>query len=136
MMMASAAAVAFACSGSTSPGTTSLVSGAWTYTGRQETPSPATLEGSLNWKDVAGTPGAFEGTFTVQETLPTGAIRTLNGPGAGQLVADSVADFDLTIDGVGRRHIGVLRADSISGSWAVLDAGHTASGQFVLRRKP
>ena len=136
LMTGAAAAVVLACSVSTSPGTASLVSGAWTYAGTQETPAPTTLEGSLNWQGVAGSDGAFEGTFTVLERLPTGATRTLSGPGAGQLIADSVADFDLTFEGVARRHIGVLRADSISGSWATLAAGHTASGQFVLRRRP
>jgi hypothetical protein len=83
---------------------------------------------------VAGGEQAFEGTYTILQQLPDGSAQTISGPGAGQVLSDSIADFDLTVSGIERRHIGILRGDSISGDWAVLDAGQTASGKFVLRR--
>ncbi len=135
MLIAWVAAATLACSQTTDTSTPSPVAGAWTYAGTQATPAPATLDGTVTWQGVTGADGAFEGTFTLSERLPTGATRTLSGPGAGNLLADTVADFDLTVDGVARRHIGVLRADSIRGSWATLETGQNASGDFVLRRK-
>jgi hypothetical protein len=112
----------------------SVVAGAWTYAGTQVTPSPATLSGTVTWRGVSGGSDAFEGTFSVVQEMPGGILQTISGPGAGEIISDTVADFDLTVSGAARRHIGILRGDSISGSWAVLDAGQSASGTFVLRR--
>jgi hypothetical protein len=114
--------------------TDSVVAGAWTYAGTQETPSPATLNGTVTWRGVSGGDDAFEGTFTVVQQVPGGVLQTISGPGAGEIISDTIADFDLTVSGVERRHIGILRGDSISGDWAVLTAGQSASGKFVLRR--
>jgi hypothetical protein len=97
-------------------------------------PTPATLSGSLEWKGVSGGAQAFEGTYTLVEQLSSGVNRTLSGSGAGQILNDSIADFDLTVDGADRQHIGILRGDSITGNWAVLDVNQQSSGTFVLRR--
>ena len=133
-MMLTAITPLLAC-GDATGASASAVAGEWTYAGSQETAPQATLDGSLSWKGVSGGDASFEGTFALVERLQTGATRTLSGPGAGQLIADTVADFDLSIDGGGRRHIGILRGDSISGDWMTLGAGQAASGHFVLRRK-
>lgn len=113
----------------------SPVSGAWHYAGAQDSPSSAQLDGSVSWRGVASPDGAFEGTFSIVET-PTGAPQhTLAGTSAGQIVADTIADFDIIIapGGADRRHLGVLRGDSIAGMWTEL-GGTGASGRFVLRR--
>jgi hypothetical protein len=125
-----AALLLVACNVGTGP--TSAVSGAWHYTGSQATPA-AQLDGSLSWTDVSSTPGTFEGTFTIVETAGV-QQRTLVGASAGQLVADSIVDFDFSVSGgASRHHLGVLRSDSISGQWTEL-GGNGASGQFVLHR--
>lgn len=133
-MMLAAIAPLLGCGDATGAGT-SAVAGEWTYAGTQETAPQATLDGSISWQGVSGGDAAFEGTFTLFERLQTGAPpRTLSGLGAGQLILDSIADFELSIDDGGRRHFGILRGDSISGDWVAF-TGQVASGHFVLRRK-
>lgn len=123
---------ALACGDAVSP--TSVVDGVWVYTGTQDAPSSSDLDGTVTWHGVAGGEQAFEGTFSMVERQQNGALRNLSGPGAGQILSDSIADFDLTVSGVSRRHIGILRGDSITGSWSAVDIGQAATGRFVLRR--
>ena len=122
-----------ACNVGAGTGPASAISGVWHYAGSQDSPAIAQLDGSLSWSDVASGPGTFEGTFSIVETA-SGVQRTLVGASAGQLVADSIADFDLSVSlGASRHHLGVLRGDSISGQWTEL-GGNGAGGRFVLHR--
>jgi len=123
-----------ACGATTGPDVASAVAGTWTYTGTEEAPDPATLSGTLSLHGVSGADGAFEGTFTILEQAPTGTATPLAGTTAGNVISDSIADFDLIVGTVARRHIGVLRGDSISGSWASMDGGTNESGKFTMRR--
>ncbi|HVT39049.1 MAG TPA: hypothetical protein VHE78_08385 [Gemmatimonadaceae bacterium] len=129
-----AVALVSACSNTTAPAPSSRATGSWVYGGTQQTPSSAALDGSVSWRSIASGVGAFEGTFTMIERKTSGEVRTLSGAAAGQLLSDSIADFDLLVQGIARRHIGILRADSISGSWASIEAGSSSTGRFVLRR--
>jgi len=112
----------------------SPVSGSWTYMGAQSFPEARALAGLVSWLGVRGGTGGFEGNFQIVEEGPGGVSRSLAGIGSGVLLADTVADFDLEVAGVRRRHIGVLRSDSIKGSWVELPSG-TASGSFLLRKR-
>lgn len=126
-------ACALACGDATGSSAASPVGGAWLYGGTQTTPSSAQLSGSLTWRGVASTPGGFEGTFVLTEVGLGGQPRTLAGTSAGQIVADTIATFDLLLDSADRLHIGVFRGDSIVGTWA--ETGATgASGHFVMHR--
>jgi hypothetical protein len=128
-------ALATACSEGTGTEVPSPVSGGWHYVGSQDSPTIAQLDGSLSWRGVAPPDGAFEGTFSIVE-IPTGAQqRTLAGTSAGQIVADTIASFDIIVapGGADRHHFGVLRGDSIAGMWTEL-GGSAASGRFVLHR--
>jgi hypothetical protein len=131
LAMAGLAMVLAGCTASSGPGQASVMAGTWTYTGTRDTPNPASIDGSGT---LAAADGGFEGTFTITERATSGSVVTLAATVAGRVVADSVADFDLTVQGVARRHVGVLRGDSVSGSWASAGSASNASGRFVLRR--
>jgi len=120
-----------ACVGPTGPDAFPFA-GPWDYDAVQEIPSPATVVGAMTWAG-SGDAENFEGTAAWTEQVPGGALRLLNGPLSGMLVQDSIVDFTVQIEGVARRHVGVIRGDSASGTWA--DGGaSTASGTFVARR--
>jgi hypothetical protein len=112
----------------------SPVAGDWRYDGVQTAPEPHAIRGTLRWFSVRESPRAFEGSHRLFEELPNGAVRPLAGSTSGELLADTIADFDLEIAGVRRRHVGALRGDSIVGDWIQL-SGSSASGRFVLRRE-
>lgn len=133
-MLALVLAVAIACSDGTAAGPPSAAAGSWSYSAAQDTPSPATLDGTVSWRDVPDGSGTFEGTYAIVERQPDGTTRSLTGSGAGQVINDTIADFDLTVSGATRRHIGVLRGDSIAGNLATLDQSPAAGGRFVLHR--
>jgi hypothetical protein len=120
-----------ACDSGTDPSIASALSGTWHYDADQQSPSLAELEGTVTWS--ASSEGAVEGTFSVVERGASGAQRVLAGTSGGLLLADSIADFDLIEQSVTRRHhLGILRGDSVVGSWASQSG---ATGEFVLRRE-
>lgn len=125
------ALIACACASGTAPSGVSALSGTWRYDGAQQSPSLAVLEGAVTWSGVSND-GAVEGTFSVVERGASGAQRVLAGTTGGLLLSDSIADFDLIEQNVTRRHhLGILRGDSVVGSWASQSG---ATGEFVLRR--
>lgn len=128
-----AVALLSACSDGAGTDAASPVSGMWHYSGTQVTPASAQLDGSLSWRGVASPAGGFEGTFLIVEVGASGQQQTLSGASAGQIVADTLADFDMDVSGADRHHLGVLRGDSISGMWTEI-GGSGAGGRFVLRR--
>jgi hypothetical protein len=126
------ALVAGACTSGTDPSNESALSGTWRYDAEQQTPSVAVLEGTVTWSDVSGD-GAVEGTFSLVESGASGSQRVLAGTTGGLLLSDSIADFDLIEPSITRRHhLGILRGDSVVGSWASQTG---ATGAFVLRRE-
>ncbi len=106
--------------------------GSWTYAGAQETPTMLSLAGPVSLVG-AGDGGDFEGTVVLTETAPGGAVRVLSGPASGVVLQDTILDFTVQFTGIARRHVGIARGDSISGTWAD-GAGSVATGSFVLRR--
>jgi hypothetical protein len=113
----------------------SPVAGSWRYEGTQTVPVAVTIRGTVTWSSVPGAPGVFEGNHQLFEEVPDGGVRPLMGTSSGELLSDTIADFDLEIAGARRRHVGALRGDSIAGDW-VQFSGPNASGRFVLRRDP
>jgi hypothetical protein len=132
-VVAATLVVAAACSDPSSAGIPLPIGGEWGYHASQRTPAIAAVDGSLTLHGVAGD-GAFEGTFVGDEQTAAGGLRRLDGTAAGRLLNDSIADFDLVLGGVARRHVGIVRGDSISGSWATQGVTPMASGDFVARR--
>lgn len=123
---------AVACSAATESEATSA-DGTWTYGATQQAPVPATVSGTLSLVGVGGG-GAFEGTLAAVEQTAAGETRPATGTVAGRVVADTVLDFDVVLSGVARRHLGVRRGDSVSGTWTTV-SGSAASGRFGLRRR-
>lgn len=117
------------CESTTGTGDESRVAGRWEYHALQEAPA-AVLRGNVSWESTRG--AAFEGTVSFTETTPAGA-RLLSGTSAGQLHADTLAEFTVFVDAGPRLHIGLLSGDSIAGSWTGI-AGGAGRGTFVLRR--
>jgi hypothetical protein len=126
---------AIACGSATTAPNASSVAGVWTYSGTQDVPVSATLNGQTSWSGVVGGPDSFEGTCSIVEYASSGEGHLLTGTIGGQVLADSIADFDLSLAGSQRRHLGVVRGDSIAGSWSTIGTGTVASGRFVLRRQ-
>lgn len=50
----------------------------------------------------------------------------------GRVINDRDVDFDITIDGVARRDVGRIRADTVEGSWIQISDG--GSGSFRAMR--
>ena len=107
--------------------------GSWEYSGTQEIPQSAVLSGSLSLYAVSSSPAAFEGGASLSEVAPNGQLRELHGIAGGSIYSDSIVDFDIVVLGIARRHVGILRGDSIAGSWLSADGG-AAGGKFNMRR--
>lgn len=125
--------IAFGAACDLSPGPdTFALRGAWDYEATQQVPASTTIAGSMTWAG-AGSAGTFEGAASWLEQLPGGSVHSLAGALSGELMQDSIVDFTVQLGTAARWHVGVLRGDSISGSWAD-GAGSTASGTWVARR--
>jgi hypothetical protein len=127
-------AVTAACAtptGTGNPGGVDL-RGQWTYTATQTSVPTASLSGTLAISTQSG--NAFGGVLDVIEMDAQGQSHHLNGLVSGQLVDTAAVDFDAFFDVTGRRHLGVVRGDSIHGTWVEQDVGGTSSGAFAGRR--
>jgi hypothetical protein len=81
--------------------------------------------------------GSFSGTLSVTQTL-NGNDTQLNGALTGIGVNDQTVQFDAFLNTAGRTHLGLVRADTVSGDWyEPLNGGGTAIGTFrAVRRSP
>ncbi len=104
------------------------VRGAWEFTGTQAAPS-ATLEGQLTISAQDG--DLIAGTAGWDERDAVGVVRPAAGPISGRVIGDSDVDFDVTIGGVTRRHVGRLLADTMSGNWVQVSDGRSGSFRAV-----
>ncbi len=131
-----ATGAAVACLGPTDPGKMGVpVVGTWSYVATQGSPSAAQLNGSLSFSGQTG--AEVNGTLDVIEVGAGGASRRLSGPISGRTVDSTTLDFDLLLGDVTRRHVGLVRGDSLSGTWVEtpVDGGlPSASGTFHASR--
>lgn len=114
-------------SSATEPVTRSVV-GVWEYAGSQAAPA-TTLEGEI----VVASQGAglFTGTASWEERDGLGGLVSNGGPVMGRVITDSDVDFDVTIGGAVRRHVGRLLADTVTGTWVQASTGRSGSFRAV-----
>lgn len=119
------------CGSSTEPGEPPVaLVGSWTYEGSQVSPASATLEGTLEITRQIGQ--RMEGSLDVIESA-AGEGRRLTGLLNGLALDAVTVDFDVSIDGVARRHVAEVRGDSIIGAWIEVRTGGS-SGTFIATR--
>jgi hypothetical protein len=125
-----ATALVLGCSTSTPDcGSPPDLAGSWDYKGTQSGPA-ALLTGTLTLSRT--------GTCTVAGTLSltvddgSGTPVTSGWTTAGDFLDDSIVELNAVQGGDERHHVGIVRADSIKGSWAVTGGG--ANGSFTLKR--
>jgi len=106
--------------------------GQWAYTA-VGVPS-MTITGTLTITRQYG--ASVSGSLEARESLLTGELRAASGIVAGQVVRDSILEFDVILGtDRRRRHVGVLAADSVIGNWLeATDVRVSASGTFRARR--
>lgn len=129
-----AAAVLTACSSMTGPeGSAPDLRGSWSYQAQQTAPV-LTFSGTLLISSESGR--SINGQLQVLETNQAGVQRQLSGIVAGVVPNATTVDFDAFLEQIGRRHVGRLAGDSITGSW-VDDTGEDVplGGTFKLRRQ-
>ncbi len=120
-----------ACGSGTEPGEPPVaLIGSWFYEGSQVSPTSATLEGTLEIERQVGQ--RMEGSLDVIESA-AGDGRRLTGLLNGLALDAVTVDFDVSIDGVARRHVAEVRGDSIVGAWIEVRAGGS-SGTFTAAR--
>jgi hypothetical protein len=108
--------------------------GNWSYASSQDAPAPASQEGTLSITAQNGR--NFSGTAQIVETDQNGNRRTLTGYVQGRSLDSTKVDFDLTILGVARRHLGVIEEGPITGAWIGRgENGGTYSGEFRAERE-
>jgi hypothetical protein len=106
--------------------------GTWSYRAQQGAPV-VSLSGTMI---VSGESGrGFNGQLQAVETNQAGIQRELSGIVTGSVTNASTVDFDAFLEQTGRRHVGRLAGDSITGSW-VDNVGSDVplTGTFKLRR--
>jgi len=123
------------CLKSTEPQPSSLqLAGTWDYTGEQTGPVRETLVGTLTISGESGT--SFQGRLELVGTnTQTGETKALSGLVSGAQ-SGAVVDFDASVETTPRRHVGQIKADTITGTW-VGDGtgGAVASGTFRVERE-
>jgi hypothetical protein len=111
---------------------TKSILGTWTYSGLQENPVRATVNGSLVIS--AQTCSDFVGTLDVLEVSSTGESRRIAGPVSGVLIDSSSARFSAMFAGNERQHLARFTTDSVKGSWIQLQGSSAAAGNFAGRQ--
>jgi hypothetical protein len=116
------------------PGVTP-VEGLWDLTSQGVSGSASTAQGVLTIRSTSAT--AFAGTFDVLEVGGQAGQRRLSGPVGGRVASSRTVEFDVTLAGLTRRHVGTHSADTLRGSWFDVGAGGTveASGSFRAFRR-
>jgi hypothetical protein len=126
-----------ACGAATDVGSPGVpVAGKWSYTGQQVAPAAASLAGTLSFTQQTG--AQIAGSVDFVETDSRGQQRRVAGPFAGRTVDSTTLDFDVVLGAVSRRHVGKVKADSLTGTWveSSADGLPTASGTFRSAKAP
>ena len=124
---------ALACASSTGPGgpTVSVV-GTWNYVADQQAPA-ARISGTLVITSQSGE--SFQGSMDVVENDSTGPSNVhLSGVVSGQTVDSNHVDFDAFLHPTGRRHLGIVAGDSMTGDWVEPNGANPYSGSFRAAR--
>jgi len=110
------------------------VVGSWSYAGQQVSPGAESLTGALSFADQTG--ARIGGAMDFVESDARGQQRRLAGPFAGRTVDSTTVDFEVVLGAVSRRHVGRVKADSLTGTWVESsgDGLPTASGTFRAAR--
>lgn len=108
-----------------------IVRGEWEFTGTQSAPQ-ATMTGYLTIQSQNG--DLITGTAGWDERDGFGVVRSAGGVVSGRVIGAQDVDFDITLEGVSRRHVGRIRADTIDGSWVQFGDGRTGSFRAVRAR--
>ena len=108
-----------------------IVRGEWAFTGTQAAPQ-ATITGYLTIQTQNG--DLITGTAGWDERDGFGVIRSTGGAVSGRVIGEQDVDFDITLEGIARRHVGRIRADTIDGSWVQFGDGRTGSFRAVRAR--
>ena len=125
-----------ACLRSTEPQASSLaLNGSWNYTGVQSGPVRETLSGTLVISRESGT--SFQGRVDlVGVNGLSGQSRLLSGLVSGSASGADVVDFDADLEATPRRHVGIIVADTITGTWVGSSSdGTVSSGTFRIERE-
>ncbi|HUF26635.1 MAG TPA: hypothetical protein VMM18_06610 [Gemmatimonadaceae bacterium] len=121
-----------ACASGTEPGPPPVpLVGEWSYEGTQTSPHSATLDGTLEVDRQSGQ--RFEGSLDVIESAAGGG-RRLTGLLSGLAFDAQTVDFDVTIDGIARRHVAEVRGDSLVGTWAEVSVGGGTGAFHAVRQ--
>jgi len=134
-VVAIALIVSGGCSSTSDLGTSGVpVLGTWSYAGQQVAPNAASLTGSLLFTEQTG--ARIGGSTDVVESDARGQQRRLAGPFSGRTVDSTTVDFELVLGAVTRRHVGRVKADSLTGTWVESSTSGlpTASGTFRAAR--
>lgn len=130
-----AGAAQLACAIATTDSTPALVNvaGTWTYTGSRSGPGVATSGTLVLTQDRTV---RFNGTLDASEQDIDGAVHRIVGVVSGRTIDVATVDFDVIVDPtLTRHHTGVVRGDSLAGTWVELtDRGVAGSGSFRARR--
>lgn len=102
--------------------------GSWQLVGAQTAPS-TTIEGTIEIEAQDGE--LITGRAGWDELDSFGVSRRGGGPLSGRVIGDDDVDFDISVAGVPRRHVGRLRADTMEGSWVQLADGRSGTFRAV-----
>lgn len=108
--------------------------GTWDYAATQESPTAASITGTLKVDDQSN--GNFTGSLSITLTPSGGGSPvTSTGPLTGQSVSATAVEFDACLDActVPWTHLGQISGDSLVGRWAQAQPGG-ASGTFRAHR--
>lgn len=118
-------------SAGTDVGNAAALEGAWHYVGTQTSGDRISYDGTVTVTQASG--ADFTGDFDASSSTPQGVVVRVNGVITGR--ADNGAiDFDLQLSSDTRRHVGRVKGDSITGTWANDDL--SSIGSFTMARTP
>jgi hypothetical protein len=104
------------------------------YSGVQTGPVREILSGTLTISRESGT--SFQGRLDlIGQNSQTGQSRLLSGLVSGSVAGANTMDFDADLE-TGRRHVGQIVADTITGTWVESSTSGMASGTFRIEREP
>ena len=110
---------------------TSLL-GTWRYSGMQDAPASAALEGSL--EITSESCDGFQGRLDVTQSAIAGATLHLAGPVSGRVISGNSVRFDAWVTAIPRQHVASLESGTVEGSWVKVGDGSVETGSFRAER--